>query len=56
MMSAGIMQFADEKIYPATHRITNRLYAAAATNEKDFFAANPFAHHQRSVRVSDDVS
>jgi len=33
----------------------NWLYAAAATNKKTS-QQNPFAHHQRSVKVSDDVS
>jgi len=49
-----VIYFADEKIYRATHGITD--YAAAATKKKGFAAKSFRTSYQRSVTVSDGVS
>jgi len=43
-----------EDIYPATHIITNCRQLPQQTRKTS--QQNPFAHHQRSVTVSDDIS
>ena len=43
-----------EAIYPATHRITDCTQLSQQRRKTP--QQNPFAHHQRSVTVSDDIT
>jgi len=54
MWALGLCNLLTKRYLPSNSQ-NNWLYAAAATKKKTP-QQNPFAHHQRSVTVSDDVS